>query len=451
MIVRSIRVAVAGAFLAATLVAGPVTIASAEKSVYHPNAQSRNFNGGPGGWTGSAEAGGPCAIALLCPSVTNSHQANGGAGGGGYLRSEFGGLLGVAGERSAIWESPPFVYDGAKNQFPDEVTFDLDRRADVDAFLSVTGNEAEFTAELVDAQTGTAVTTAATAPLEGAPDWSAIPTASVNPNQLEIGNRYFVRITSRIEFGADVAAGSTADYDNVVLTAIVDNTGPSCSGIILGTKKDDDIRGSNGGERIKTFKGKDRLTGLRGGDCLFGGPDRDRASGMIGPDTVNGNTGDDDLRGGAGKDSLNGGEGNDTLQADAGNDTAKGGSGNDSVSGASGADNLNGSAGDDSVKGGGGPDRLKGGGGDDLLSGSADGDNLRGGAGTDTIRSGGDRDNVTGGGGKDKISTGAGRDIIKTRGGGKDRVNCGGGKDSVLADPGDQVSKNCEKVKFRKG
>jgi Ca2+-binding RTX toxin-like protein len=450
LIAKSIQLVAASvcaiAFLAFAF-AGP---AHAETSIYHPEAGSRNFNNGPGGWTGSDSAGGPCAVPLVCPSVTNSYQANGGSGGGGYLRSEFGGLLGVAGERSAIWTSPPFAYRGAKNQFPDELSFDLDRRADVDALLSVTGNEAEFTAELVDAETGTAVTTAATAPLEGAPDWSAIPTADVNPNQLEIGKAYFIRIISRIEFGADVLPGSTADYDNVVLTATVDNTGPSCSGIILGTKNDDNLTGSNGGERIKSFKGKDKVFGLRGGDCLYGGPDNDRLTGMIGPDTVNGNTGVDFLRGGPGKDSLNGGEGDDKLRGVAGNDTMKGGAGDDDISGAAGADVANGSGGDDAVKGGAGPDKLKGGGGKDVINGFADGDSLRGGGGADTIRSGGDRDNVTGGGGKDTISTGAGRDIIKSRGGGVDRVKCGGGKDGVLADRRDKVGPSCEKVKLRK-
>ena len=450
MTIHSIRAAAISFIAGALLTIGFAAPAAAETSVYHPNAGSRNFNSGAGGWTGSQDSGGPCETASACPDVTNTYQPNGGSGGGGFIRSAFGGTLGVGGERSALWSSPAFVYRGAKNQFPDQLSFDLDRRADVDALLSVTGNEAEFTAELVDAQTGTAVTTAATAPLEGAPDWAAIPTASVNPKQLEIGRSYFIRIISRIEFGADVLANSTADYDNVVLTATVDNTGPSCSGIILGSKNDDKITGSNGGERIKTFKGKDVVFGLRGGDCLFGGPDNDRLSGMIGPDTVNGNTGNDVLRGGPGKDTMNGGAGNDRLRGVAGNDVMKGGGGDDDISGAAGADAANGGGGNDVVKGGAGPDKLKGGGGNDVINGFADDDNLRGGAGKDKILGGGGRDIVTGGGGKDTISTGAGRDIIKTRGGGVDRVKCGPGKDGVLADPRDKVGPSCEKVKLRK-
>ena len=40
-----------------------------------------------------------------------------------------------SGERSAIWRSPDFRYNGAGGQFPAELTFDMDRRADVDALL----------------------------------------------------------------------------------------------------------------------------------------------------------------------------------------------------------------------------------------------------------------------------------------------------------------------------
>jgi len=56
-----------------------------------------------------------------------------------------------------------------------------------------------------------------------------------------------------------------------------------------------------------------------------------------------------------------------------------------------------------------------------------------------------DSDRFSGRGGGDRISGRRG-DLIKARGGSRDMVRCGPGRDRVLADAGDLVSHDCERV-----
>jgi Ca2+-binding RTX toxin-like protein len=439
--------------IAAFVFAALPTHAAAQTSVYHPDQASRSFGGSAGGWVGSDSAGGPCAIPLLCPAVSNGFVASGGTGGAGdgHLRTELGGLLGVGGEVRGIWRSPAFTYRGARGQQPDRIELGLDRRAEVDSFLAATGNEADFTVELVDQSAGnTAVTVAGPTSLAGASGWSAIPTAAVNPAQLEIGHAYHLRVTSRFQFGADVVPGATIDYDNVVLTATRDPRDPTlaCETQLFGTAGDDEIVGTRGGDRIKAGRGDDTVRGLGGADCLFGGQGDDALLGDAGPDELHGNQGRDTLRGGFGGDVIHGGGGHDQGFGEAGNDTLKGGAGNDELHGGTGADVLAGNQGNDELFGDAGPDRISGGIGADLIKGGSGNDTLRGGPGKDIVFGGSGRDKIIGGAGKDRIIAGKGPDVIDVRGLGRDHVSCGPGRDLVRADRRDRIDDDCERVRI---
>ena len=54
-------------------------------------------------------------------------------------------------------------------------------------------------------------------------------------------------------------------------------------------------------------------------------------------------------------------------------------------------------------------------------------------------------------GGNDVVRAGAGEDVIDTAGGGRDVIDCGSGYDLVVADAGDRVFRNCERVVRTRG
>ena len=432
---------------AAAITLGVVAPAGAKKKVshYHPTPEVRAFTDSAAGWKGSYTSGGPCDLQLLCPSIDNRWQSSGGSP-GGYLRSTFGPLLGVGGEETALWKSPTFTYRGASGKFATDVTFDLDHRSNVDSLLSVAGDEADFTVDLVDAATNSAIKLTGPTTLANASVWTAIDTAKINPDKLKFGRKYFFRISSRISFGADFSQGSTADYDNVDLTAkqVIDRE--PCSTPIEGTAKPDKLRGTDGGDEIKAHGGADDIQALKGDDCIDGGSGRDHVSGSGGDDTIHGNQAGDVLHGGAGRDTIAGGAGNDKIRGATGGDTIKGASGNDEITGAKGRDEIHGAGGNDTLKGGADPDKLSGGAGSDVILGLKDDDRLSGSGGQDVLRGGGGRDVINAGAGADKVTGGAGRDTIRARGNGRDTIKCGPGKDTVYADRHDSVGASCEHV-----
>jgi hypothetical protein len=221
---RSSRFGRAGRSAVATLallLALPA-VALAATSKYPPGDAVRGFNGGPAGWTPSSSNEGVCLVPVLCASVENSHQATGGADGGGFIRSAYTGVVGamaVAGTTTAIWESPRFTYNGVSGAQPNVVSFAFDRRASVDQLLAVAGNSAEYSVRLVDlSEGGEALTLIAPTTLAGADSWTNT-TSPVNPERLAIGHDYRLQITSRYISGTSVFVSGSADYDNVVLSA----------------------------------------------------------------------------------------------------------------------------------------------------------------------------------------------------------------------------------------
>jgi Ca2+-binding RTX toxin-like protein len=182
--------------------------------------------------------------------------------------------------------------------------------------------------------------------------------------------------------------------------------------VVRGNASRNVIRGTPGVDRILAGAGKDRVNALPGNDCVNLGP---------GADIGGGENGNDLVQGGGGKDRITGGLGNDRLG---------GGSANDRLTGGPGRDRGNGDRGNDRAIGGRGNDRLSGGAGKDLLSGGPSNDRLNAGPG------------------RDRLSGGTGRDRINTRDGKRgDRITCGRGRDTVIADRGDRVSRDCERVR----
>jgi hypothetical protein len=85
--------------------------------------------------------------------------------------------------------------------------------------------------------------------------------------------------------------------------------------------------------------------------------------------------------------------------------------------------------------------------GNDLLVGSRGADVLRGRGGADALYGGSSPDRIRGGGGNDRLVGGRGADLLLARDNAWDAINCGTGRDTVVADRGDQVSRNCERVR----
>jgi len=149
--------------------------------------------------------------------------------------------------------------------------------------------------------------------------------------------------------------------------------------------------------------GNDLIIGKTGSDELFGDEGNDVIWGQAGDDQIDGNDGDDELVGGSGDDQLDGGDGKDLLY---------GGSGADLLNGSLGDDQLRGESGNDKLTGGLGRDFLYGGSGNDVLVGGADDDELSGGDGNDRLEGGDGDDTLWGGQGNDMLFGNEGNDIF---------------------------------------
>jgi hypothetical protein len=216
------RLAVAAAAIASLALALPQA-AGAATSSYPPAAAARGFSGSSAGWISSSSNEGACLAPLLCAKVENSYQGEGGADGGGFIRSAYTGVVGataVGGTTSGVWESPRFTYGGAGGKEAKAISFTIDRRASVDQLLAVAGNSAEYTVRLIDlSEGGKALPLLAPATLAGAHSWTTVSRGSIDPASLIAGHDYRIQVTSSYTTGTSVLVSGSADYDNVVLTA----------------------------------------------------------------------------------------------------------------------------------------------------------------------------------------------------------------------------------------
>ena len=184
-------------------------------SKYHPSANARTFNGGSGGWRGSEDYGGLCIQGLNCPQVTNSWQSR------GFLQTKVTSLLGVAAESRGIWESPAFRYQGAQGRWPDKLRFKVHQRSHIATLASVTGNSADYSAQIVDQRGGNVI--AATpidhAELRERPGWTSV-NVPVHPGLLVMGHSYTIRLTTEFITGVQVFPAASVDYDDALLRAV---------------------------------------------------------------------------------------------------------------------------------------------------------------------------------------------------------------------------------------
>lgn len=242
--------AIAAACLAAFLPAMPASAGAAGSKYPSANA-ARGFDGGAAGWDSSTSTEGICLPPLLCANAENSFQGSGGADGGGYIRSAYTGVVGataVGGTTTAVWQSPPFTFAGAGGADPGSIGFAMDRRANVDQLLAVAGNAAEYSVRLNDLSAGgEGVTLIAPTTLAGAASWTGVSRGSIDPGSLTIGDEYRIQISSRYTSGTSVLATGSADYDNVVLSAVTGSGGGKSDNGGKGKGKGDDDRGKGAG------------------------------------------------------------------------------------------------------------------------------------------------------------------------------------------------------------
>jgi Ca2+-binding RTX toxin-like protein len=136
---------------------------------------------------------------------------------------------------------------------------------------------------------------------------------------------------------------------SLVLPALPAEAAPRCFGkaaTIVGTSRNDRLRGTRGTDvivsrgghdLIRSGGGKDRICGSGGDDILLAGS---------GKDLLDGGQGADFLAGGPGRDRVLGGPGDfNVLRGNQGNDTVVGGSGLDFLLGEAGNDRLDGGGG----------------------------------------------------------------------------------------------------------
>ena len=263
----------AAACLAVLLLVLPAA-AGAAVDKYPSATATRGFDGGASGWTSSTSTDGVCLPPLLCATGENSFQATGGADGGGYIRSSYTGVVGVAavgGTTTAVWQSPPFTYSGVNGATPAAVSFELDRRANVDQLLAVAGNSAEYSVRLLDLSAGgESLTLVGPTTLAGANTWTEVNSGPVDPGSLAVGDEYRIQISSRYSSGTSVLATGSADYDNVVLAASDGGSGGNNGGKKGSGGKGGKGRGSGAlsAERLEELL---RQAGTPGAATLRGG------------------------------------------------------------------------------------------------------------------------------------------------------------------------------------
>ena len=224
--VRGIKLATLGS-LAAFAVAIPSTaLAASGAAVYHPDLNSRSFFTTDGGWERGSDTTGLCIPPLTCPAIGGGFVASGGTFGptDGYLETTIGGLTGVASESRGILRSPPFTYTGVNGERPTSLTFGLNNLDRLSSLLSVTGNSADYSVEIVPVGGGVGARIVDAKPLVVTEGWSNNALTAVDPNLLTIGNTYRFRITTRFTYGAQVIPGGSVGYDDVTLLAIREET-----------------------------------------------------------------------------------------------------------------------------------------------------------------------------------------------------------------------------------
>jgi hypothetical protein len=218
--VRGMKGACVGALAAVALAVVPATAGAQDAvSVYSPDPEARTFSTSTGGFTGGSASLGLCIPAITCPTVENKHVAAGGTTGDGFLRSEFGNLLGVAGQTFASWTGAPWVYEGAAGDRPDEVVASVSHNSNLNALLNVVGNSGEYLVQVLDDSAGGQATTLIRRPIQPTGGWTKSGNVAVDRDELVIGHTYRLRIVTILTYGVEAIAGGRSDYDDLMITA----------------------------------------------------------------------------------------------------------------------------------------------------------------------------------------------------------------------------------------
>jgi hypothetical protein len=200
---RSRAIGLAALVALAALVMPGVASAKSARSVYLVK----------GAWSSSATHSGLCLQALTCPSVSNSQR-------GFFLSTKVGSLTGVGATSSGSFTSRAFQYRGAAGRRSGELVLSLGRFTNTGSLLSVAGNSARYTVDIVGAKSGTAVAEPIhNAPLTQTASWTRVSKRVIPASSLQLGRSYRVVITSTFKNGADVIPGASADYRKVKLVA----------------------------------------------------------------------------------------------------------------------------------------------------------------------------------------------------------------------------------------
>ena len=209
----------------AALGIAPAAASAQGLAVYPEDTEARTFATGNGGWTSSTSTEGLCLLTpVLCPDVTNSFEASGGADGAtdGYIDTDFNALAGALGATSkGIWESPAFTYNGVNGQPADLLGFVVHRRADVGQLLGLLQDQT-YSVEILDlTEPSGSLLVIDEETLGGASGWTQVGPIPLAANALEVGHEYKVRITSTFNTGlATLLITGGADWDNVGIAAI---------------------------------------------------------------------------------------------------------------------------------------------------------------------------------------------------------------------------------------
>jgi hypothetical protein len=198
-------------------IGGAAMVASAFALVIAPGAGAKTLRTGyqPGAWTASKSHGGLCLESLTCPSVSTSEAGKAPT----LLHTQLGSLTGVGATTTVQWTSAAFKYTGAAGKRSTNVQFVGKRGSNTDALLSVAGNSATYSVDLVSSKTGNTVA-------EAVSNGQLSPTSRLNRigpkpmvGAVRRGHTYQLRITERFENGAEVIPGATVDFKRARIVA----------------------------------------------------------------------------------------------------------------------------------------------------------------------------------------------------------------------------------------
>ncbi|MCR4378460.1 MAG: cadherin-like domain-containing protein [Rhodospirillales bacterium] len=214
--------------------------------------------------------------------------------------------------------------------------------------------------------------------------------------------------------------------------------------LILGTDKNDKLKGDKKANIIDGKAGDDKISAKDAGDILVGGAGNDELEGGKGNDVflVSGkNSGFDEFEGGKGFDRIIGSIGDDIIGMREFEDENS----VEEIDGGLGLNVIQGTAKDDELDFSNtvlkNINAIDGGAGDDEITGSAAADTIFGGDGADNIEGGAGNDVISGGAGDDELEGGAGDDtfLVSGQNDGFDEYKGGSGFDQIIGSAGDDV------------